>query len=111
LTRYVEKGGQILRATTCSSSGPGNFTRPSGHTIIREVLSADRGFVAAISRDERGVFRVHCHRWCTEDWEFAGSAVWVGSDVGTLVDTFVAAQKIAEDEIAVYEGRKLTGAG
>ena len=83
-----------------------SLPRETGRKVVREILASDRGFVAAISKDERGIYRVCCYQWFTEDWETGGGTYWYPHEVPSLVDTFSAAQEIAEREITEYEATR-----
>jgi hypothetical protein len=85
-----------------------SLPRETGRKVVREILASDRGFVAAISKDERGIYRVCCYQWFTEDWRPEAGCTGIRTRFPSLVDTFSAAQEIAEREITEYEA---TGPG
>jgi hypothetical protein len=70
-------------------------------TQLDVVYSADHRFRAVVTRDDRGLFRVHRQVWDTGDWEAAADAFWGDVDAtATITDTFENARKLATEDIA-----------
>jgi len=64
------------------------------------LYSVTKSHRVVITRDARGLFRVHGERWDTGDWDVAGAAYWVSYDrLATITDTLENARTLAQEAL------------
>lgn len=75
--------------------------------LVEVIYSPSKWYREVITRDQRGLLRVHDERWFTEDWDVAGAAFWSPYDRGaTITDTLDNARKLAAEALSVAEPRQ-----
>jgi hypothetical protein len=74
-----------------------------GETVVETILATDQAHRVAISRDARGLFRVHLEQWDTSDWDVVGQVYWTECAGNTITDTLPSARRLAEDALQPFQ--------
>jgi hypothetical protein len=104
LRRVLGKSDREGREPPCpDASAPARYTTEE---LVDILYSPSKRYREVITRDARGLFRVHDERWDTEDWDVAGAAYWCPYDrLATITDTLENARNLAMDTLSVVEPR------
>jgi hypothetical protein len=82
---------------------------PFGQETVEAVYSPSKAYRAAITRDARGIFRVHLERWDVDGWP-EEPPHWCPYNRGaTFVDTLEHARTLARERLALAEPPGLEG--
>ena len=72
--------------------------------VVEIIYSPSKRYREVITRDQRGLLRVHDERWFTEDWDTAGAAFWCPYDrSATITDTLDNARKLAAEALSMVQ--------
>ena len=101
----ARRSGQSLAVMEIPSPNTDEAPRFGSELTVVEVTYADENWCrVSVTRDKRGIFRVHPERWEISDLEIVGEAYWNSfGDIGSLTDDLEIARVLAADAL-----RKIT---
>lgn len=74
--------------------------RLTSETVLELLFSRTNQFRLVISRDRRGLFRIHRDKWCVSDWDIIGEAFWIqDGHFVTMTDTLASARQLAREAL------------